>query len=116
MAYSIDFRKKAIEFMDKGHTKEELYEAFGIYPSRITEWRKLLRETGELNPQYREMRSRKIDLKELEQALERKPDATLAELGKLFGCTESGVHYALKRMKITLKKRPLPTRSKMRLR
>jgi len=115
MAYSIDFRKKAIEFMDKGHTKEELHEAFGIYPSRITAWRKLLKETGELKPQYRETRKRKIDLKELEQALERKPDATLAELAKLFDCTESAVHYALARLKITLKKRPSPTRSKTSL-
>jgi len=36
MAYSIDFRKKAIEYMEKGHTKEELFEAFGIYKSRIS--------------------------------------------------------------------------------
>ena len=113
MAYSIDFREKAIEYMDKGHTKEELYEAFGIYPSRITEWRKLLRETGELNPQYRKTRSRKINLKELEQALERKPDATLAELAEPFGCTEQAVHYALKRLRITFKKNSSHTKNKM---
>jgi len=68
--------------MDKGHTPEELYEAFGIYPSRITDWRKLQRETGSLKPQYWDTRKRKIDLKELEQAIERKPDATLLELAK----------------------------------
>jgi len=104
MAYSIDFRRKAIAYMDKGHTKEELYEAFGIYPSRITEWRKLLKETGELKPQYRETRDSKINMIELEQALERNPDATLAELAKPFNCTEQAVHYALERLKITLKK------------
>ena len=104
MAYSIDFRMKAIEYMDKGHTKEELYEAFGIYPSRIFEWRKLQKETGELKAQYRKTRSSKINLNELEKALERKPDATLAELAKPFGCTEQAVHYALERLKITVKK------------
>lgn len=105
--YSKDFRKAALEYMDKGHTKEELYETFGIYPSRITAWRKLLKETGDLAPQYVETRSSKIDMKKLEQALERKPDATLEELAKPFGCTESAVYYALKRLKITVKKNKL---------
>ena len=105
--YSKDYRKAALEYMEKGHTKEELYETFGIYPSRITAWRKLLKETGDLTPQYRETRSSKIDMKKLEQALERKPDATLEELAKPFGCTESAVYYALKRLKITVKKNSL---------
>ena len=104
MAYSKDFRIKAIEYMDKGHTKEELYEAFGIYLSRISEWRRLLKETGKLTPRYKATRKSKIDLQELEKALERKPDATLAELAKPFNCTEQAVHYALERLKITYKK------------
>jgi len=104
MAYSKDFRIKAIEYMDKGHSKEELYEAFGIHPSRITEWRRLLKETGELTPRYRDTRKSKIDLQELEKAIERKPDSTLAELAKPFGCTEQAVHYALERLKIIYKK------------
>ena len=91
--------------MDKGHTKEELYEAFGIYPSRITEWRKLLKETGSLSTNYRKTRVRKIDLKRLEQAVERKPDATLLELARIFDCTPQAIFCALKRLKITLKKR-----------
>ena len=102
--YSIDFRKKAIEYMEKGHTKEELYEAFGIYPSRITEWRKLQKETGSLSPQYRKTRKRKIDLEKLEAALERKPDAYLSEFAAQFDCTETAIHYALKKIKATVKK------------
>ena len=105
MAYSIDFRKKAIEYMDKGHTKEELYESFGIYPSRIIAWKKLQKDTGALKPQYRETRKRKIDLSELEKALERKPDSTLSELAKQFNCTKQSIHAALKKLKITRKKR-----------
>ena len=50
MAYSVDFRKAAIEYIDKGHTAGELYEAFGIYPSRVRKWQKLLAETGSLEP------------------------------------------------------------------
>lgn len=109
MAYSEDFRKRAIEYMDEGHTYEELYEAFKIYPSRVSEWRKLLKETGGLKPQYRETRSSKIDMRKLEQALERKPDAYLSELGAIFGCTEQAIFYALKRLKVTVKKNNIHT-------
>ena len=111
MAYSIDFREKAIAYWDKGHTKEELYEAFEIYPSRINAWKKLLKETGSLQPQYRETRQRKINPEELKQALERKPDATLPELAKQFDCTKQAIDTALKRLKITRKKRRLATQN-----
>jgi len=115
MAYSKDFRKAAIEYMEKGHSKEELYEAFGIYPSRITAWRKLVKETGSIEPQYKETRERKIDIKELEQAIERKPDATLGELAKIFDCTEVAILYALRRAKLTLKKNNTDTQSNVLL-
>ena len=111
MAYRKDYRKAAIEYMEKGHSKEELKEAFGIYPSRITAWRRLLRETGSLEPQYKETRERKIDLTELTEAIERKPDATLGELAKIFDCTEVAIFYALKRAKLTLKKSNSDTQS-----
>ena len=104
MAYSIDFRKAAIEYWSKGHSKEELYEAFGIYPSRINDWKKLQKETGSLEPQYKETRKSKIDLEELSLAVERKPDATLAELAKIFDCRDSAICHALKRAKLPLKK------------
>jgi len=104
MAYSKDFREKAMEYMNKGHTKEELYEAFGIYPSAISRWKKLRKETGSLEPQYPETRSGKIDMKELEEAIEEKPDAYLHELAKKFGCTKQAIFYAQKRLDITYKK------------
>jgi transposase len=104
MAYSEDYRKRAIEYKDAGHTYKELYEVFKIHPSTLEDWRKLLKATGSLKPQYRKTRKRKIDLKKLEQALERKPDAYLSELAKPFDCSESAIHYALKKIKVTVKK------------
>ena len=109
MAYSEDYRRRAIEYMDEGHTYAELYEALKIHPPRIAEWRKLLAETGSLKPQYKKTRKSKIDIEKLEQALERKPDAYLEELAQPFGCTPQAVHYALKRIEITVKKNNIPT-------
>jgi transposase len=88
MAYGIDYRKRMLEYKAEGHTYKEVYETFKIYPSTLIKWRNQLELTGDLSPQYRETRVSKIDMKELEQALARKPDATLAELAAPFNCTE----------------------------
>jgi transposase len=104
MAYSEDFRRRAIEYLNEGHTYEELYEAFKIYPSRISEWRKLYESSGTLKPKYKKTRKRKIDLVKLEKAVEKKPDAYLSELAVQFNCTEPAVFYALKKIKNTVKK------------
>ena len=110
MAYSVDFRKRAIEYMSEGHTGKELYAAFKIYPSEVNKWRVLLERTGSLEPQYPRTRKGKIDIKRLEQELERKPDLTLPELARIFGCTKQSVAVALKKAGITRKKRHSDTR------
>lgn len=109
MAYSVDFRLRAINFVDVGHSEEELYEVFGVYMSAVKRWRKQLRETGSLKPNYPKTRASKIDIQELEKAVEEKPSAYLHELGVKFGCTKQAIFYALKRAGITYKKKHLPT-------
>ena len=115
MAYSIDFRKRAIEYFDEGHTEKELYEAFKIRATNVRRWRKLLEDNGSLTPQYRETRRRKICPEKLKQAIERKPDATLPELAKQFHCSKQSIDVALKRLKITRKKRHSPIKKKTSL-
>ena len=109
MAYSEDFRRRALDYMENGHTGKELYEAFQIYPATVARWSKLEQETGSLAPQYNATRSGKIDMKKLKQAAEEKPDLYLSELAALFECTAPAIYYALKRMGITRKKRHSPT-------
>lgn len=110
MAYSIDFRERAIEYYIKeGHTAKELYDAFRIYPCNVLRWQALLERTNSLKPEYRKTRRRKIDIIELERAVERKPDITLPELAKMFNCTKQSIDTALKKAKITRKKRRLST-------
>jgi len=105
MAYSEDYRKRAIEYLNEGHSEKELYEAFKVNPSTVYRWRKLLEKTGSLSPEYKTTRKRKIDKQELARAVERKPDITLPELAKMFNCTKQSIDVALKKIKITRKKR-----------
>jgi hypothetical protein len=99
MAYSTDFRKRAIDFMDEGHSETELYATFKICAEMHEDG-----ENSSLTPQYRETRRRKIYTEKLKRALERKPDATLPELALQFNCTKQVIDAALKRLEITRKK------------
>ena len=104
MSYSIDFRKRAVEYKPKGHSQKEVYEAFGVYASTVNKWEKLLAETGSLEPQYPETREGKIDLEKLALAVKEQPGAYLKHHAAKFGCTKQAVHYAMKRLKISHKK------------
>jgi transposase len=107
MAYSIDFIKRAVEYRQEGHTFAQLREAFDISSATFYDWEKKL-DDGYYDIKIIRERRRKIDKDELRQEIAEKPDVFLRELAEKFGCTESAVFYALKRMNITRKKRPLP--------
>ena len=42
MAYSNDYRKRAVEYKDSGHTFKELAEAFKIPPITYYDWKEKL--------------------------------------------------------------------------
>ena len=104
--YSIDFIRRALIYKDEGHTFTELKAVFGIPRQTYYIWKKKY-ENGfpKTRKKIVRTRKRKIDKAALERALAEKPDASLSELAKLFNCTDSAIFYALKRWKITLKKK-----------
>jgi transposase len=107
MAYSLDYKKRAVAYKLEGHTFKQLREAFKIPSTTYYEWEQRL-ESGYYDVKITHTRRGKIDKEALLQAVEETPDAFLEELAKPFGCTPSAVFYALKALDITRKKRPLP--------
>jgi len=106
--YSTDYKKRAVEYKQEGHTFKELEEAFKIPNQTYYRWAEEYK-SGFEKPEPAG-RSRKINLDELKRALEEKPDAYLRELAKPFGVTEQAVFYALKGLGITYKKKRSHTR------
>ena len=49
-AYSQDVRARALARADRGETIRSIAAALQISPSCVSKWKKLRRETGELNP------------------------------------------------------------------
>ena len=104
MAYSMDFRRRAIEYMDEGHTTAQLKEAFGTFASTLNRWRRLIETAGSLEPLPIPGRPPAIDLESLKRAIEEKPDAYLRELAEQYNCSVTAVFYAIKKLKLTYKK------------
>ncbi len=55
---------------------------------------------------------KKLDPEKLEQYVKDNPDAYLREIASIFKCSETAVSKALKRPKITRKKRPNTIKNK----
>jgi len=112
MAYDERYRKRAVEYRKEGHTQEATAKVFKIGVTTLKQWEKKYNETGEIKNKPLNRTHKKIPPKELEKFVEEHPDAYLEEIAAAFGCVESAVRQALKKHKITRKKRPNATRSK----
>jgi transposase len=106
-AYSQDLRDRVIAARDRGIKTKPVAVLFGVSPSWVRRVMQRRRENNETNPRPRGGATViKIDLDRLRQLVQEQPDATLNELHqRLGGCSVSGVGAALKRLKLSLKKR-----------
>ena len=107
MAYSIDYKERAVAYKQEGHTFKQLREAFGIPSETYYDWKEKL-GNGYYQTKVKQERKRKIDKEALKRAVAEKPDAYLKELAEPFNCTAAAVFYALENLNMTRKKRPLP--------
>lgn len=106
MAYSVDFRRCALENLESGKTWDEVVSTFSISRATLSQWVKLNKEKGSLEDNPRAAyKVRKIDSQALISALEKTPDATLKELAQEFNCWPHAIHRRLKRLGITRKKK-----------
>ena len=102
--YSKDLREKAVAYRGK-HTQAETAEAFGISVSVIKKWQKQQKEKGNIEPAELKRSGRKIKKAELEADVASNPEDFNWERAVRFGCSEEGIRKAMKRHKLTRKKR-----------
>lgn len=87
--------------MENGGKITEAAKVFSIGRATIYRW--LSRQ--ELEATKVEHRQRKLDWEALERDVEENPDAKLIDRAKKFGVRPSAICYALKKIKITRKKK-----------
>lgn len=104
-SYSLDLRKKVMQFIQDGHSKVEACKVFNIGKSTLFSWFRKLKQHGTLEAQKPKTGQRKIDLEKLTVAVKNHPDKTLKEHAKDFNVSIFGIWKSLKKLGITLKKR-----------
>ena len=80
----MDYRKRAAEYRDEGHTFKQVREAFGIPSETYYDWKEKF-DSGYYEKPIKRERRRKIDKEKLKQAAADKPDAFLKEYAGLYG-------------------------------
>jgi transposase len=109
MAYSVDYRKRAMELLAEGKSQTEVSELLGVNRKTLYEWKK---REGDLATRYPASRGAyHISEEAIRAHLKEKPDAYLSEIAAVAGGTAQGVRDALKRMGITRKKRHSSTKN-----
>lgn len=107
-AYSQDLRDRVLAAYARGMKTKVIAHTFCVSPAWARRVKQRLREFGETSPRPSGgARVIKIEPDRLREAVRQKPDATLKELREMIGvdCAESAICMALKRLKISFKKR-----------
>ena len=106
MSYPEKYRQRTLEYRQEGHTLEQTHKVFNVAIITIRKWEKQLKEEGTLKKHKVIRPFKKINPVELEKYVSEHSDAYLKEIAQNFNCTEGAIRKALKRLKITRKKRP----------
>jgi transposase len=97
-------RIRVNKYLDEGHTQRETRTTFHISMTAINSWRKKYKETGHVMDDPPRRTFKKLDPVKLKAYVKEHPDAYLKEIGEVFGCSDTAVLKAFKRLNITRKK------------
>ncbi len=100
MAYTIDLRKKVINYVENGGSITKAAEIYDVGRTTIYRW--LSREN--LEPNRVKKRQTKLDWRALEKDIQEHPSSRLIDRAQKFGVSINAIFNAIKKMKITRKK------------
>lgn len=106
-AYSMDIRTRVLAACDAGEGTTAVARRFAVSPAWVRRLKQFRRELGIIGPRPINGRApAKIDRVKLQQLVEVKPDATLAELRQMLDvqCSISAICMALKKLSLSYKK------------
>jgi putative transposase len=101
MTYSIDLRVRVIDYIRGGGSKLQASKIFAVNRQTIYNWL----NSNNITPKHHGDRNRKIDKKALFFDVHNYPDRTLQERAIKFSVSAPSIYSALKKMKISHKKR-----------
>lgn len=112
--YSTDLRQRVLQYLEGTNDKIKASQLFQVGIATIYRWVARKNQNRSIEPLKRKSTYKKIDDQRLIAYVEQNPDHFLSEIAKHFGLTLQAIFYALRRLKITRKKRPRFTKKEMR--
>ena len=101
MTYSIDFRRKVLSIKEREQLSfEAIAQRFEVGKASVVRWSKDIEVR-----RTRQKPATKIDMEKLRQDVEQYPDAYQSERALRLGVSQRGIGYALKRLRISRKKK-----------
>jgi len=105
-SYSVDLRERVLNYLKVNSDKKAASTLFQVGIATIYRWVSRKKLKGNVEPLHRPYAYKKIDDEKLIEYVKVNPDHFLSEIAEHFGLTPQAIFYALKRLKITRKKRP----------
>lgn len=103
--YSLDLRKKVLNFHKKGNSIRKTANVFGVHFTTIANWKKREAKEG-LKPKNNTIRkAKKITQIELEKFIQEHPEKTLEQIAKSFKVCINSIFYRVRKGNITYKKK-----------
>lgn len=112
--YSLDLRDRVVKYLTENSDKREASHLFQVGLATIYRWLTQKKERGHVQPLCRKYAYKKVDDELLKKCVEEHPDQFLLEIAQDFSVTPQAIFYALKRLKITRKKRQPSTKKGMK--
>ncbi len=106
--YSLDLRKRVVEFIKASNSQTSAAAIFKLNPSTISRWWLRYTKEGHYEARVRIGRKPRIDLEALKSYIESNPNFQTADMGKHFGMSGSGAFYWLRKLNFSYKKKPSP--------
>jgi len=105
MAYDKKYKERTLAYREEGNSIRKTAKVFGISTKTFDTWLKEYKEHGEFVVKPKSANNTKLTEQALIEYFEKNQDSYQAETAAHFGVSQSGICRALKRLKITLKKR-----------
>lgn len=99
-----------LEYIEETANKIKASQLFKVGIATIYRWIARKKQSGNVKPSPKKAYKKKIDDQKLIAYVAQNPDHFLLEIATHFNTTLQAIFYALKRLKITRKKRPRFTR------
>lgn len=104
-SYSVDLRERVLKHLENNPDKKAASILFQVGIATVFRWVARKKLKGTVEPLRRKYAYKKIDDEKLIEYVKTNPDHFLSEIAEYFGLTLQAIFYALKRLKITRKKR-----------